>query len=168
MGDTPGMDGPPIRATVKWFNAAKGFGFVTPSDGTPDAFLHVSVLNRIGMDALADGAEIVCSIGPGGKGPQVVRILDVLSQGQAPSRRPSPGRADPVGPETEVAGTVKWFKPDKGFGFVVADDSDKDVFVHKSVLRRSGLDALESGQRVQMRVAEAPKGREATWVQIVD
>ena len=67
-------------------------------------------------------------------------------------------------PEVEVSGTVKWFKPDKGFGFVTADDQSKDVFVHKSVLRRCGLMMLESGQRVQMRVQEADKGREATWI----
>ena len=59
-----------------------------------------------------------------------------------------------------MAGTVKWFKPDKGFGFITADDSAKDVFVHKSVLRRSGLNVLEAGQRVQMRVQDVEKGRE--------
>jgi CspA family cold shock protein len=63
-----------------------------------------------------------------------------------------------------MMGTVKWFKPDKGFGFITADDSAKDVFVHKSVLRRSGLNLLEAGQRVQMRVQDVEKGREATWV----
>ena len=52
----------------------------------------------------------------------------------------------------------------KGFGFVTADDASKDVFVHKSVLRRCGLTQLEAGQRVQMKVQEAPKGREATWI----
>jgi CspA family cold shock protein len=63
-----------------------------------------------------------------------------------------------------MIGTVKWFKSDKGFGFITADDSEKDVFVHKSALQRSGLFVLETGQRVQMRVQEAAKGREATWV----
>ena len=52
----------------------------------------------------------------------------------------------------------------QGLGFVTADDASKDVFVHKSVLRRCGLMQLESGQRVQMRVQEASKGREATWI----
>ncbi len=63
-----------------------------------------------------------------------------------------------------MSGTVKWFKPDKGFGFITAEDSGKDVFIHKSVLRRSGLELLETGQRVQMRVQTADKGREATWI----
>jgi cold shock protein len=158
--------GLPVRCQVKWFNAEKGFGFVTPDDGTPDAFLHVSVLMRIGMDGIADGADVVCVLGPGAKGPQVLRILDVLSQGRPAARQPA-GRAVPTGPEVQVDGTVKWFKPDKGFGFVVADDSGKDVFVHKSVLRRCGLENLITGQRVSLRLTDAPKGREAVWLTLL-
>lgn len=181
-------DGIQTRALVKWFNVTKGFGFVAPVDGTPDAFLHISVLNRAGLQELTDGTEITCMITQGPKGPQVTRIVEVTGGGAA---RPSPGRggdrgydrggydrggyerdsydrgasgAGAGGPEVEMSGTVKWFKPDKGFGFVTADDASKDVFVHKSVLRRCGLMQLEAGQRVQMRVQEAPKGREATWI----
>jgi CspA family cold shock protein len=164
--------GTPVRATVKWFNATKGFGFVAPSDGTPDAFLHVSVLANAGHDSIGDGADLMCMIAPGAKGPQVSRVLEVLSlgsaSGEAPRRDAPPSRdrvsRDFDAPEVEVSGTVKWFKPDKGFGFVTADDQSKDVFVHKSVLRRCGPMMLESGQRVQMRVQEADKGREATWI----
>jgi CspA family cold shock protein len=90
-----------------------------------------------------------------------MRIVETLSTGMsAPQMRPAPQPAA----EEEMSGTVKWFKPDKGFGFVTADDSGKDVFVHKSVLRRSGLNVLEAGQRIQMRVQDVEKGREATWV----
>lgn len=165
----PSFDGPPVRAAVKWFNATKGFGFVSPTDGSPDAFLHVSVLSRAGVSEVNDGAEMVCIIGRGAKGPQVTRVLEVLSGGTtAPPRRERPARAEPSGPSTETIGTVKWFKPDKGFGFVVADDSDKDIFVHKTVLRQSGLDTLDSGQRVRLKVVDAPKGREATWIELLD
>src|ERR1700761_357471 len=150
-----------VRTRLKWFNAAKGFGFVSLTDGAPDAFLHVSVLHRAGLQELGDQAELVCEIGQGPKGPQGMRIIETLSTGTAP---PAPRSMTPMGPEEEMAGTVKWFKPDKGFGFITADDSAKDVFVHKSVLRRCGLDQLEAGQRVQMRVQDVEKGREATWV----
>ena len=175
-------DGIQARALVKWFNVTKGFGFVAPVDGTPDAFLHISVLNRAGLQEVTDGTEIICMIAQGPKGPQVTRIVEMLGGGE-PAPRSSGGdhgydrggydrgfdrghdRNDaPAGPEFELSGTVKWFKPDKGFGFVTADDASKDVFVHKSVLRRCGLMQLEAGQRVQMRVQEAPKGREATWI----
>ena len=150
-----------VKARLKWFNATKGFGFVSPVDGAPDAFLHVSVLHRAGLQELGDQAELICEIGQGPKGPQVMRIVETLSVGVAPQRERPPA---PAGPEEEMSGTVKWFKPDKGFGFITADDSEKDVFVHKSVLRRCGLAVLEAGQRVQMRVQDVEKGREATWV----
>lgn len=155
-------DGAKAKALVKWFNVAKGFGFVAPVDGTPDAFLHISVLNRAGLQDLGDGTEILCQIAQGPKGPQVTRILEVL--GVVATAAASPVR-DSSG--AEMLGTVKWFKPDKGFGFVTTDDASKDVFVHKSVLRRCGLMQLEAGQRVQIKVQEAPKGREATWIQPV-
>lgn len=154
----------PVRTRLKWFNATKGFGFVSPVDGAPDAFLHVSVLHRAGLQELGDQAELVCEIGQGPKGPQVMRIVETLSSGVAPQQQQLHGYAPAVSSEAELSGTVKWFKPDKGFGFITADDSAKDVFVHKSVLRRSGLGVLEAGQRVQMRVQEVEKGREATWV----
>jgi CspA family cold shock protein len=160
-----------VRTRLKWFNATKGFGFVSPVDGAPDAFLHVSVLHRAGLQEVGDQAELVCEIGQGPKGPQVMRIVEMLSAGAAapaPALAASPYQShrapSRAAPEEEMMGTVKWFKPDKGFGFITADDSAKDVFVHKSVLRRSGLNLLEAGQRVQMRVQDVEKGREATWV----
>ena len=82
------------------------------------------------------------------------------------SSRPAFGGGFGGGPEmappvtgTPVDAVVKWFKGDKGFGFVVADDGAKDVFVHISVLERSGLTGLAEGQRVNMRVVETQKGR---------
>ena len=65
---------------------------------------------------------------------------------------------------TDVSGTVKWFNPEKGFGFVTAEDGGKDVFVHISVLERSGLKTLAEGERVAMRVVQGQKGREALSV----
>ncbi len=159
---------PSVRTRLKWFNATKGFGFVSPVDGAPDAFLHVSVLHRAGLQELGEQAELICEIGQGPKGPQVMRIVETLSAGVAmqpqQQQQQQRGNAPAVSQEAELSGTVKWFKPDKGFGFITADDSAKDVFVHKSVLRRSGLGLLEAGQRVQMRVQDVEKGREATWV----
>ncbi|CAO3459274.1 Cold shock protein of CSP family _ dimer [Azospirillum argentinense] len=153
----------PLRASVTWFDPVKGFGFVAPQDGTTDAFLHISVLNRAGLHEIGEGAELLCRVVPGAKGPQVADILDVLSTGTTAESRNA--RHDAAsGAEEELTGTVKWFKPEQGFGFVIADDGAKDVFVHKSVLRRCNLTGLESGQRVLLRARAAPKGREASWV----
>jgi CspA family cold shock protein len=151
--------GAQVRANVKWFNPTKGFGFVTPEDGSPDAFLHVSALRQAGFESVPEGAAVVCEIGRGPKGPQVVRVLEV---GEAPDTF-AVSQADAT---VTISGSVKWFKPEKGFGFVRADDGGKDVFVHKSVLRRCGLQTLEDGRRVTMSVEAGAKGREATWISV--
>ena len=152
------------EAVVKWFNLTKGFGFVAPIDGSADAFIHSSVVSRAGMRDMAEGTKLLVQIGDGMKGRQVLTILQVMGVGEVP---PSPGRAAPTGPETELNGTVKWFKPDKGFGFVSPDDGGRDIFVHRSVVLRAGLQVLESGQKVRMMVQTASKGREASTVEVI-
>ncbi len=152
----PPQQGTQLKARVKWFNSEKGFGFVAPVDGSPDAFVHVSAVQRMGMAVLPDGAEILCEIGPGPKGPQVLRIIDIeMAEPVA-----MPNTTDPL------SGAVKWFAAEKGFGFIAADDGGKDVFIHKSVLRRCGVQVLEEGQRVQVVAEATAKGREATWISL--
>ncbi len=163
------VEGPPTEATVKWFNPEKGFGFVSLSNGTGDAFLHISVLQGAGRESILPGAKVRAHVGPGPKGPQVTRILDVdeSSATPEPPRRDRPplprGMRDTFDPSmaVEVRGTVKWFNAEKGFGFVSADDGEKDVFIHISVLGRAGLNNLTEGQQVTARVVQTAKGREA-------
>jgi CspA family cold shock protein len=57
------------------------------------------------------------------------------------------------------AGTVKWFNPTKGFGFIAPDDGGRDVFVHVSAVQRAGLASLEEGQRVQFELTQGRDGR---------
>jgi CspA family cold shock protein len=51
-------------------------------------------------------------------------------------------------------GTVKWFNPQKGFGFIQPDDGSKDVFVHISAVERSGLGDLQEGQKIKFELTE--------------
>jgi CspA family cold shock protein len=89
--------------------------------------------------------------------------------GGGPPRR-SPYQSEPrnQGPSEQIAGTVKWYNPAKGFGFIAAEDQGKDVFVHRSVLERAGVPDLQEGQRVQIGVVQSPKGREATSLELLD
>jgi cold shock protein len=69
--------GPSVRATVKWYNPEKGFGFVQVADGSGDAFLHVSVVERSGHQSVPPGATLEVRTSPGPKGPQVTEIISV-------------------------------------------------------------------------------------------
>ena len=168
----PTPSGPTARATVKWFNPEKGFGFVA-IDGAGDAFLHIAVLGRAGREEVAQGATLEVRTGPGQKGVQVTEVLSVDDSTAAPARprsgpgeRPAPRR--PQGPAVRMAGTTKWFDPVKGFGFVSVDGGNQDVFVHVSVLERGGIPTLAPGQRVTMDVAEGRRNPEAVTIQLAE
>ena len=61
-------------------------------------------------------------------------------------------------------GVVKWFSPEKGYGFITPDDGGKDLFVHFSEIQGSGYRNLEEGQRVSFESQEGPKGPQAAAV----
>lgn len=152
------------KAVVKWFNFSKGFGFVAQDDGGQDAFLHASVVTRMGLKDLCEGTELLVRVSSGAKGPQVVDIVQILGVVSMP---PSSGRPAPTGPVVELIGTIKWFKPNKGFGFATPDDGGRDVFVHRSILAQAGIQMIDSGQRVKMKVQTASKGREAIEIELI-
>jgi CspA family cold shock protein len=64
-------------------------------------------------------------------------------------------------------GTVKWFNPDKGFGFIAPDDGSADVFVHFSAIQSGGYRTLEENQKVEYNVTQGPKGPQAAEVRTV-
>lgn len=170
MGEEP-EDAREVDGAVKWFNIVKGFGFITPADGSSDAFLHLSVLRDAGFSALQPGTTVRCEVVPRSKGLQVTRVLNVdesTAEVPAPAERPGAGSAAPdLGPVGDfVEATVKWFNADKGYGFVCQTDQERDVFVHMVTLRRSGIRELEAGQAVKVRVAEGPKGPQATEIEL--
>jgi CspA family cold shock protein len=63
--------------TVKWFNEAKGFGFITPEDGSKDLFVHFSNIQTEGYKSLAEGATVTFEPSQGQKGPEAINVTPV-------------------------------------------------------------------------------------------
>jgi CspA family cold shock protein len=132
----------------------------------------VSVVERSGHSAVPPGATLEVRAGPGQKGMQVTEILsvDATTALQEQSRRPRPERPPnrpSDQPVVEEIGKVKWYNPDKGFGFIVRDNGGKDIFVHVSALNRGGLASLTEGQRVTVDMVVGGKGPEAVNVRLI-
>jgi cold shock protein len=168
---------PEVQATVKWFNGEKGYGFAALADGSGDVFLHINALQAAGFQAVSPGATLRIRVGNGQKGRQVDQVVSVdeSTAEQPAARRPQfarsrtdapPRRQVDLSSAVEMIGTVKWYNPDKGFGFVTPQSGGKDVFVHATVLERAGLSPLQEGQSVRMGVVQGAKGPEAGTISL--
>jgi CspA family cold shock protein len=62
------------KGTVKWFNDTKGFGFITPDDGSQDVFVHFSVIEGSGFKTIAEGQKVDFEMETGPKGPQATKV----------------------------------------------------------------------------------------------
>ncbi len=66
-----------LKGTVKWFNESKGFGFITPEDGSKDVFVHFSAIQSNGFKTLAEGQQVQFSIQDGAKGPSAADVTAI-------------------------------------------------------------------------------------------
>ncbi len=156
-----------ITGHIKWFDPAKGFGFIVADNDLPDILLHANVLRNFGQSSVADNAIIKARVQKTTKGYQATEVLSItpphdlksgLSAFQAPIEK-----EELVTLAYEPA-RVKWFDPAKGFGFANTFGCREDVFIHIDLLRQSGLSGLMPGEAVALKVVNGERGRMAVEV----
>lgn len=158
---------PVISGIVKWFDPAKGFGFVVADHGGPDILLHVNVLRNYGQSSVADGARVELHANQTLRGVQATQVLAIYP----PTCDQIEALEDIVGVDPAIVAAapieparVKWFDKSKGFGFANVFGKSEDIFLHIEVLRRSGLSDLQPGEALAMRVINSERGQMAAEV----
>jgi len=150
-----------VSGAIKWFDVAKGFGFILPDvPGIGDILLHVTCLRRDGFQTALEGARVVCLVRHGDRGLQAFRIIsmDVSTAIHPSEQQPARTHVAVTAESGLERALVKWFNRTKGFGFLTRGEGTEDIFVHMETLRRYGITELRPGQVVLVRFGRGDKG----------
>lgn len=156
-----------VTGRVKWFDPAKGFGFIVADESGGDILLHANVLRNFGQSSVADNARITVLVQQTARGAQAVEVREIRPpehEDTAPIQDLGDTDAAEIAALPLAPARVKWFDKTKGFGFANVYGRPEDVFIHIEVLRRSGFSDLQPGEAVCLRVIEGKRGRMAAQV----
>jgi len=168
--------------TVKWFNAQKGFGFITPDAGGEDIFVHQSAITADGFRSLGEGERVQYTVQQENGKDKAIDVAaegggNVLGDRAGGGGGGGGGGGAKQGPrkwvegdaptEGKMVGTVKWFNVEKGFGFIAPKDGEgvtEDLFVHQSAIHSNGFRSLMEGEDVEFKMVEEGGKMKATDV----
>ena len=147
---------------VKWFNPTKGYGFIRPQGGGRDVFVHISAMaapecqrrQPVPFQAVATSGQIGFAILSVGAAAKADRSWSLSGPGATRIVRGSTLEAE------MATGTVKWFNPTKGYGFIQpSGGGGRDVFVHISAVERSGCTSLSEGIKIRYELLTTRVGK---------
>ncbi|WP_298746506.1 cold-shock protein [uncultured Serinicoccus sp.] len=134
------------EGTVRWFDADRGFGFIALGEDAEDLYVHASdILGSDTTKLLREGQVVEFEIGEGDRGPLARRVRVTADQ--------------PADVTLGLLGTVSWFEPAKGYGFITPDGGGDEIFLHSSAIVPGGM--VSEGQRVAFLVVDGEKGPQA-------
>jgi len=150
-----------VDGVVKWFDLAKGFGFVVAEGVSEDILLHANVVREAGRTAVAAGDQVQVTTASTPKGVQATQLISVtemsaVDQGDQPM---VPSVDEDIQPAR-----LKWFDKSKGYGFLNAFGEAEDIFVHVDTMRVGGMMDALVGEAMCVVVARGAKGASATAV----
>jgi len=153
-----GDDQDRYQGKVKWFSEKRGYGFIQIDD--EEVFIHRSTLLAFGIAELQNEDIVNVALIDSERG----RIVETLFGVERPPIPPELMADTPA--EGEVIADVKFFNNHKGYGFIVADEVDEDIFIHFRVLEKNGFSTLEQGQRLLVGLEDGERGKQVTTFRI--
>lgn len=161
------------RGKIKWFDRLKGYGFIVDDESCEDILLRGQILRNFGQASVTEGARVLFEASQTSRGLQAEIIHAIFSDEENYNFDSSSFGADVNIEEararkTLAPGRVKWFDPQKGFGFINLFDDLEDIFVHIEILRSCGMSDLEQGQAVAIKEIKTQRGRMAIEVRAWD
>ena len=157
-----------LEGRVKWYDPARGYGFIDAEDGRGDILLHASCLRRFGQGPALPNAQVVCKAVRGEKGRQAIELVEMSGGDAETPTRPRRFHPYAVVNAPFSPAVVKWFDAVRGYGFVTCSDVEGDVFLHAATLRRAGLEDIQAGDKLDVRCVEGPKGALAAEIRPLD
>ena len=140
-----------ISRMVKWFDCDRGYGLIKRADTFEDVIVHISAIE--GGQSLKKGASVTFHISHNPKKDKMHNRM-VGTHGL--------NVASHVQQHQKILGSVKWLEADRGYGFIVRDDTNEEIFVHKSDVEVDK--PLQAGDRVEFNVKAGARGTKASYV----